>query len=214
MPTNASQTDVADRIVAETPLETPLTRIADRALFLRKFLAKGRVISSAVPSSRALVNGVLRAVDFSRPCTILELGAGTGPITDEVLTRLRPHQRFVAVENDGDFCDVLRRRFPQLTLLECDATRLAGPLAAQGIHRVDYVLSGLPTPSLPRRGAVRLWRWLRESLAPNGRFIQITVAPLVFRGFYDRLFEQVEYQMVWANVPPGGVYVCSRPRKA
>jgi phospholipid N-methyltransferase len=45
-------------------------------------------------------------------------------------------------------------------------------------------------------------------------FVQITVAPLVYRGFYDRLFESVRYRMVWRNVPPGGVYYCSRPRGA
>jgi len=142
----------------------------------------------------------------------VELGAGTGPITEEVLNHIGPQQRFVAVENDPDFCGVLRRRFPGLTLLECDASRVATPLAAQGIHRVDYVLSGLPTPSLPHRSQVHLWRWLRHALGPHGLFIQITVAPLVFRGFYDRLFHKVEYQMVWQNVPPGGVYVCSQPR--
>ncbi|MEW6249326.1 MAG: methyltransferase domain-containing protein [Planctomycetota bacterium] len=214
MPSNGPRTNVAERVVSETDaaLETPLTRLADRALFFRKFLSKGRIISSAVPSSRALVQGMLRPVDFSRPATIVELGAGIGPVTEEVLARLEPHHRFVAVENDPEFCEVLRRRFPNLWLLECDATRAGAQLAAQGVHRVDYVLSGLPTPSLPRRAAVRLCRWLRRALAPNGLFIQITVAPLVFRAFYDRLFEQVQYRMVWQNVPPGGVYVCSQPR--
>ncbi len=214
MAPQAPQTDVAERIVADTQLDSPIARLADRALFFREFLAKGRQISSAVPSSRALVHGMLRHIDFTRPSTILELGAGIGPVTEELLARLGPQHRFVAVENDPEFCDVLRRRFPNLPLLECDATRLEAPLAAQGIHRVDYILSGLPTPSLPRRAVVRLCRWLRRALGPNGLFIQITVAPLVFRGFYDRVFERVEYRMVWQNVPPGGVYVCSRPRPA
>jgi phospholipid N-methyltransferase len=187
--------------------------MADRGLFLKKFLQKGRVISSAVPSSRSLVEGMLRHIDFTRPGTIVELGAGTGPVTEQVMERLQGFHRFVAIENDPDFCSVLRRRFPEVTLLQMDATKVAEPLRRIGIERVDYVLSGLPAPNLPARGAVRLWKWLRRSLSPEGRFIQITIAPLVYRAFYDRLFERVDYRMVWFNVPPGGVYCCSRPRR-
>jgi phospholipid N-methyltransferase len=196
----------------ESTLSGRAERLADRGLFLRKFLQKGRVISSAVPSSRALVEGMLRHIDFGRPATIVELGAGTGPVTEQVLERLRPHHRFVAVENDPDFCDVLRRRFPEVTLFQADATRIMEPLARMGIDKVDYVLSGLPAPNLPARSAVRLWQWLRHALSPEGLFIQITVVPLVYRAFYDRLFDRVQYRMVWWNVPPGGVYCCSRPR--
>jgi len=182
-------------------------------LFFKTFLTKGRAISSAVPSSPAMAEAVLEPVDFDRPATIVELGAGTGAITERIARRLRPHHRFLAVENDPNFCRILRRRFPDLDIVEADATRVDQLLAARGIRQVDYVLSGLPTPALPRRGMVRLWHWLREALAPDGMFVQITVAPLIYRSFYDRLFESVRYQMVWLNVPPGGVYYCQRPRR-
>ena len=187
-------------------------RIADRGLFLRKFLQKGRGISSAVPSSKAMVAGLLRYVDFSRPATIVELGAGTGPITEGILARLQPFHRFVAVENDSDFCEILRRRFPDVTLLQSDATMIARPLERMGISKVDYVISGLPSPNLPPRSVGRMARWLQESLTPDGLFLQITVAPFLYKGFYDRLFDDVEYRMVWLNVPPGGVYRCMKPK--
>ena len=212
MTSDSSNANVAERAFADSALLGEDERLSDRVLFFRKFLAKGRGISSAVPSSRQMVSGILRHVDFSRPATIVELGAGTGPVTEQILERLRPFHRFVAVENDPDFCDILRRRFPDTTLLQVDASRVAEPLASMGIHRVDYVLSGLPTPNLPARAAVRLWRWLLASLASDGTFVQLTLAPLVYRAFYNRLFGSVDYQMVWRNFPPGGVYCCSRPR--
>lgn len=188
-------------------------KISDVGLFFRKFLSKGLTISSAVPSGRSLVEGVLENIDFRRPATIVELGAGTGAITAPLLGRLRSHHRFAAVENDPDFCEVLRRRFPQLHLIQGDATQVAAPLRKYGISKVDYVLSGLPTPNLPRRSFVRMNRWLREALNPDGVFIQITVAPMLYRQFYDRMFHSVDYKMVWINIPPGGVYRCAGPRK-
>jgi phospholipid N-methyltransferase len=209
---NSSNAGASDSAFLDSTLSGRSHKLSDRGLFLKKFLQKGRTISSAVPSSKVLVESMLRHIDFSRPSTIVELGAGTGPVTELVLDRLRPHNRFVAVENDPDFCEVMRRRFPEVTLLQMDATRLLEPMARLGIDKVDYILSGLPAPNLPARGTVRLWRWLRHVMPQDGRFIQMTVAPLVYRAFYDRLFESVSYRMVWWNVPPGGVYCCSRPR--
>ena len=188
-------------------------RLSDFGLFLSKFISKGRQISSAVPSSPAMVAKILDRVDFSRPGAIVELGAGTGPVTEQIICVLRPSHRVGAVENDADFCDVLRRRFPDLTLLQADATKIAEPLENLGIHRVEYVISGLPTPALPKRSLVRLFQWLEKALTPTGVFIQITVVPLVYQRFYRRLFESVDFKMVWLNVPPGGVYYCSRPRQ-
>lgn len=212
MPRNQPNANIADPSFGDPTAARRVSHLADRGLFLKKFLDKGTTISAAVPSSRALVKGVLKPIDFSKPSTIIELGAGTGAVTEEILERLRPHHRFAAVENDHDFCEVLRRRFPEVNILETDATRIREPLAHIGLHKVDYVVSGLPTPNLPRKAAARMWQWLRQSLAPDGLFLQITVAPLIYRGFYERLFESVEYRMVWWNIPPGGVYVCKRPR--
>ena len=211
MPSHSSNANAAPALIDDA-IQKRQERVADRGLFLKKFLAKGRAISSAVPSSKALVAGVLREVDFSRPATIVELGAGIGPVTEAVLDRIGPQHRFVAVENDADFCEVLRRRFPSLNLLQADATRIAEPLHHLGITKVDYVLSGLPTPALPRRALLRLMRWLHAAMTANGKFVQITVAPLFYRAFYERLFESVDYRMVWWNVPPGGVWRCKSPR--
>jgi len=208
-----SEGRVAEQVLAESTADARKAQASDFSLFFRKFLHQGRAISSAVPSSRSMVDGVLAQIDFDRPATIVELGAGTGPVTDVLNGLLRPHHRFVAVERDADFCHVLRRRFPDMPLIEADASRVAGPLRKLGIEKVDYVLSGLPTPNLPPRALVRLWRWLREALTPDGLFIQITVAPMLYRSFYSRMFESVDYNMVWMNVPPGGVYSCSTPRK-
>jgi len=212
VPRNQQNANVADPAYGDPTTSRRLPHLSDRGLFLKKFLDKGTTISAAVPSSRALCRGVIKPIDFSKPSTIVELGAGTGAVTAEIIERLRPHHRFAAVENDHEFCEVLRRRFPEVNILETDATRIREPLAHLGLHKVDYVVSGLPTPNLPRRAMVRLWQWMQQSLAPDGMFLQITVAPLIFRGFYERLFETVNYRMVWWNIPPGGVYICRRPR--
>lgn len=204
--TSESQSPISDAIAADGH------RLSDLSLFMRKFLRKGLTISSLVPSSPALVEMVVNNVDFSQPSTIVELGAGTGAITELIVERLRPHNRFVSCENDADFCRVLRRRFQGMALIHGDVGEIATPLAEMGIHKVDYILSGLPTPNLPRRSLMKMMNWIRESLNPGGLFVQITEIPYYYKRFYDRLFESVEFQMVLLNIPPGGVYRCAKPR--
>ena len=212
MTRNTSDAGVAETALADSTLASDGARLSDLVLFFQKFLRKGLTISSAVPSSPAMVSRILEHIDFDRPATIVELGAGTGPITVELLEQMRPHHRFVMVENDPDFCEILRRRFPNTPLIQADASNLAEPLARMGIEKVDYVVSGLPTPNMPTRSAIRLWQWLQQALTPSGLFIQITNAPLVYRKFYRRLFESAEHHTVLLNIPPGGVYRCARPR--
>lgn len=159
-----------------------------------------------------MAHKMLSYIDFDRPGTIVEIGAGTGAVTEHIVDRLRPHHRFVAVDNDPDFVNVLRRRFPDQTVLLADASRLAEPLSHFGITHVRYVISCIPTPALPRRAILRLTRWVAQALAPDGLYVQLTLAPLIYRRFYRRMFERVAYAMVWKNVPPGGVYVCGSPR--
>lgn len=210
--TQNSTNSTGDTAFATAQLEESRNQANDFGIFVKKFLQKGRNISAATPSSRWLAEAVCRRVDFSKPATIIELGAGTGAVTEVIVERLRAHHRFVAVEFDKDFCDIFRQRFPSVDLIEGDASVVQSQLAHRGITKIDYVLSGLPTPNLPAASVVRMMRWMRESLTPDGLFAQITVVPLIYRSFYKRFFSKVEYDMVWLNVPPGGVYQCRNIR--
>lgn len=211
---NSSEPAVGDSGVFSADLETSRGLASqDNGLFLKKFLQKGKGISAATPSSRFLSEAVCAPVDFSKPSTIVEVGAGTGAITEVILEKLRSHHRFVMLEFDSEFCDILRQRFPSVDLIEGDVGDIEGSLASRGITKVDYVLSGLPTPNLPPKSLGKMMRWLRRSLTPDGLFSQITVIPLYYKPFYKQLFADVQYEMVWLNAPPGGVYYCRSPRR-
>ena len=71
-------------------------------VFLGKFLRHGTKIASVWPSSKFLSRATISEVDFDKARVIVEMGAGTGPITDAVIERLKPHTRFLAIERDPD----------------------------------------------------------------------------------------------------------------
>jgi hypothetical protein len=69
-----------------------------RLLFLRKFLRDGRRVASVAPSSRSLARAATRCVDPSTPQVIVEVGAGTGSVTECALDRCHPRSRLLAIE--------------------------------------------------------------------------------------------------------------------
>jgi len=179
-----------------------------RGLFLRKFLRHGRRVASLAPSSRSLARVACRGVDPTRVQNIVELGAGTGAVTEMVLARSHPRSRLLAIELDADFADILRARCPRADIVQGDASLLASHLRATNFGRVDLLISGLALPSLPLQTRTALLEAYRGFATLGTWFSQLTVMPLVFWRFYNRLFREVRFDWALWNVPPAGVYHC------
>ncbi len=189
--------------------------MSDFSLFLSKFLRHGTRIASLAPSSPWLSRATVHNIDWQSAQVIVELGAGTGPITQVLAEKAAAHTRVIVLELDKDFSRLLRERFGHLDhfeVIEGDCRDLAGMLADRGIERADYVVSGLPVPSFPRELQANLFRVVRDVLAPAGSYNQITEMPLVYWRFYRRYFEEVRFRFEPRNFPPAGAYICRRPR--
>src|SRR5579885_3460216 len=165
-------------------------------LMLRKFAQHGTSIASFVPSSRFLARMTCKGIDYDAARCIVELGAGTGPITQELVRRIRSHTRLVIVELDPDFCKRLRAKFPGADIVEGDAAQMDKLLADRGIKRVDHVLSGLPLPSFPAPLRDAIIASSARALAPGGTFRQLTNMPWVYRGLYRGYFGDVRFKLV------------------
>ena len=174
----------------------------------KKFIAKGTSVASFAPSQGPLCRRIIKGIDFDAAKCIVELGAGTGPVTVELLKRVKPHTKLIVVELDPDFCTRLRQRFPNADIVEGDAARLGQLLADRGISQVDHVVSGLPLPSFPAPVRDAVIAGSAKVLAPNGTFRQLTNMPWVYKPLYKRYFAEVKFGFVPLNVPPAGVYVC------
>ncbi|MEM8495633.1 MAG: methyltransferase domain-containing protein [Planctomycetota bacterium] len=172
----------------------------------------GTRVASVAPSSRFLSAATARFVDATKPQTIVELGAGTGPVTAEILRRMHPDSRLLALELDDDFAAVLRQRFgddPRATLVTGSATDLDQHLNEARLGRVDVFINGLPTPSLPEVVVDSVMRmFATRATDDHVPMSQITEMPWVYQGLYRRMFLEVDFQFVLKNIPPGGVYHC------
>ena len=185
--------------------------MSDFTLFLGKFLKQGTAIASLAPSSRWLSRATVRNVEWARAKVLVELGAGTGPITRVLAAKARPDCRVIVLERDPDFVKVLNERFSghaNLEIIGADVRDLAAILSDRGIKCVDHVISGLPVPSFPKELQRDLFRNVRAVLGPSGSFNQITELPWVYLRFYRRYFDEVRFVFEPRNLPPAGAYFC------
>lgn len=180
-------------------------------LMMRAFLTQGKRIASFAPSSRFMARKILDGIDWSKAGSIVELGAGTGPITAEMVKMANPKTKLVVIELDPTLCGRLKHRFrdtPNVEVILGDATKFGELLAERGIPKVDHVLSGLPLPSFPAGARDAILETAAKTIADGGTFRQLTVMPLIYYKMYRRYFEDVRFRFVPFNLPPGGVYVC------
>ena len=69
----------------------------DAFLFFRNFFRHPRMLGSIIPSSRFLIKQLLEPIDWDKARVIVEYGPGGGGSTAEILRRMRPDARLVAI---------------------------------------------------------------------------------------------------------------------
>jgi phosphatidylethanolamine/phosphatidyl-N-methylethanolamine N-methyltransferase len=148
-----------------------------------------------------------RYVDPQSNGPVIELGPGTGPVTQALVRQGVDPARLILVEFNPDFCRLLRTRYPAATVVQGDAYRLRRVLENHVDEPVAAVVSGLPLVSKPLRTRVRLISDAMTLLAVGAPFVQFTYAmlPPIPKELSGVRAEASE--LIWMNLPPARVWV-------
>jgi phospholipid N-methyltransferase len=181
-------------------------------LFARNFLKHPRMLGSVIPSSRFLIDGLLKHLDFNRARVIVEYGPGVGTITTHVLKRMHPDAKLVVIEMNDDFVRFLREnvRDPRLHVVHGSAADVGPELKKLGYDRADYAISGIPFSTMPPEVRADILQKTNAVLDPQGAFLVYQFSPSI--GMHlERAFGQVTRTFEPLNIPPAQLYV-ARPR--
>jgi phosphatidylethanolamine/phosphatidyl-N-methylethanolamine N-methyltransferase len=121
---------------------------ADACVFFSLWLQKPLRIAAVNPSGARLADAVARCIDLARPGPVLELGAGTGSLTQGLVRAGCSPERIIALEREPALVAVLRREFPMTTVIAGDATRI-GEYLTGSVERLAGVVSSLPIKWFP-----------------------------------------------------------------
>jgi phospholipid N-methyltransferase len=181
----------------------------DLGHFLKSWIQNPTAIGAVAPSGRLLAK--LMATGLGRGARVIELGAGTGTLTQAILeTGVRAEDLFV-VEQNAQFLKILARRFPECPLVAADALSLTEHVPGPGTF--DFVISGLPLLFFSPQQKQRLLEQVFELLGPSGALHQFTysVRCPVERSLRSRL--ELHSSLIGIapfNLPPAFVYRLSR----
>lgn len=186
-------------------------------VFFKNFLQDPVTIGAVAPSGKQLAREMVDAARIEPGHVIAELGAGTGPMTAELLAR-HPENPLVVLEPQPELAATLRAAYPTAHVVERFAQDLPSITQEWGHHPVDRVVSSLPWAIWKEDLQEEILTGVLDAMAPDGRFVTFTywhAQPLPaarrFKRFLERHFTTVERSRVaWINVPPAFVFVCDR----
>jgi phosphatidylethanolamine/phosphatidyl-N-methylethanolamine N-methyltransferase len=181
--------------------------LSDTTLFLREWIAHPQRIGSIVPSSPRLAAAMAQWIPRDRDSYVLELGPGTGPVTEALLQRGLREDRLIAIEFNPALAATLQKKFPRAHIIAGDAWLMDELLQKISVTSVGAVISSLPLLNFSPAQAAALAGKIRKVLAPQGHFVQFSyqIAKKRTRGGDD--FNLVASQLVWLNLPPARVSV-------
>jgi len=148
-------------------------------------------------------------VDFSTAKCIVELGAGDGPITKQILKKMAPDATLLCFEINDRFYEELQEKFghdKRITLIKDDAKKLGEYIRQAGYEEADAVISAIPFVIIPEDDIIEE---AHKFLKKGGKYVQLHYS-LVAKKRYERIFNNTEIDFVMLNVPPAFIHICEK----
>lgn len=179
-------------------------------LFAKNFFRHPKMLGSLIPSSRFLIERLLREIDWDQARVIVEYGPGVGTFTAEILRHMRPGALLIAVETNLEFVAFLRRSLShaQLLVVHGSAADVEKVLADHGLSRADYIVSGIPLSTVPDRERERILLSTHRVLLPQGALLVYQFSPKVLSDL-RRIFSRVTRSFEPLNILPAQIFHCA-----
>lgn len=172
--------------------------------FLRAFLKNWKEVGWPLQTSHDASKKICDAIDFRTARRVVEIGAGTGNITKELLKRLAADGELIAFEINRDLCKHLQRiEDPRLVVCNTSGFRLYETVG----EKVDYVISALPIATLSTVSFLRFYDGVKAVLNDGGYCIQVQLSLLSYPSL-RRLFRTVDIAVCFRNSLPLFIYSC------
>jgi phospholipid N-methyltransferase len=206
-------------------------KIIEVGRFIGEVRRNWRTTGALLPSSRRLARAMslplAASPERARPRLILEIGAGTGVITREIVRHMRPEDRLVIYELSEEMAQCLDERIVHDPEWRTRSIELRIAAFPEGIEdeRYDYAICSLPFNNFPSTVVRRSFAAFSKALANGGELtffeyclIRSAKIRVAARGEFLRLqrierilneyllAHRISHRTVHLNVPPAWVH--------
>jgi len=175
-------------------------------------LKKPFSVGAVAAASSHLVTGMVSQVDSLHE-VVVELGAGTGVITNALFEN--KNRKVVSIEIDKQLAKIARENLPgNIDVIVGNAIKLPSFFEE---NQVDCIVCSLPLTLFSEDDLDKLFSGVRSVLKQGGVFVfylywvglwshRYRKVTNKVGGYFSRVNQQ---KIIWRNVPPARVIVCS-----
>ncbi len=179
-------------------------------LFARETVRNPRVMGSCWSSSPNLANAIAAFVP-DKEGIVIELGSGTGIVTEALLKYGIAAERLISIEQSAELTKHVRKRCPNVRVINGDALHLE-QLLGDDFKRVTTIVSSLPFRSLPYTIRHGIIKQIDQALPKNGLLIQFTYDLTGRSMSLPSHLKRVSHKIIWGNFPPARIDVYRQQR--
>lgn len=176
--------------------------------FLKQYILHPRSVGAIKASGLELANKMVEDIDFDKAKVIIEYGPGTGSFSKEIIKRKKDNTIFIMIEINKEFYNILNKELEfkkNVILLNESAEDIDSILEKNNISKIDYIVSGLPFTSLPKKVTDCILTKTNVVLG-KGKFITFQYSK-VKEKLFTNYFDIDRIIRVNKNVPPAYVYI-------
>lgn len=171
-------------------------------------------VGAVAPASSHLVNGMVAQVDRQHE-VVVELGAGTGVITSALYENQSNRGKVISIEIDKHLAEIAKENLPaNVEVIVGDAVKLKSFF---GENQIDCIVCSLPLTLFSEQELSQLLSSVRTVLKDGGGFVFYLYWMGILSHRYNKVTEKVgdyfsrvqQDDMVWRNLPPARIIVCS-----
>ena len=187
---------------------------------LRQMLTNPRQTGAIANTSPKLSRLIADMANLDQKNCVVELGAGTGVFTREIVKRISSQCTFFSLEINPILAKETQNNCPSANIFCDSAENIQTYLSSYEKTSCDCIISGLPWGVFEFSLQKQLLHTIYQSLDNGGEFLTIALLPGLlfppgkrFRSLLDQIFSSVtKSHIVWQNLPPGFIYHCKKEK--
>jgi phospholipid N-methyltransferase len=160
-------------------------------------------------SSKFVGRAMTKPIDFSKVRCVVELGAGDGSITKEILKCLHPEAKLLSFEINEEFCQVMREKLgsdARLQVIQDDAKKMGEYIKAAGFEAADCVISAIPFVIIPEDDIIEE---AKNCMKTGAKYVQLHYSKIASKR-YRKIFGNLDIDFVMLNIPPAFIHICEK----
>lgn len=162
-----------------------------------------RTTGAVYESSRFVTRRITDEITINKPQIVVELGGGSGNITESILLKLHPDSVLYCFEIEPHFYNQLEKiTDPRFHLIKGSAADVTSYF---DVFSVDVIISGLPLSLFGQPDRDQLLLDCYRVLKKGGVFRQFLYSSQ--NKYFDSIFDKLETRFA-INLPPAILYSC------